>query len=57
MLGNGFYKPRSLKAGTPAAGEVYPITKFCFATEIRGLEKIILGNKDEPQGVEEIGQN
>jgi len=51
MLGNGFYKPRSLEAGPPAAREVYPVTRFCFAMEIRGLGKLILG-KGEPQGGE-----
>ena len=55
MLGNGFYKPRSLEAGAPAAREVHPITRCCFAMEIRGLEKLILG-KDEPQGMEEKWQ-
>ena len=52
MLGNGSYKLRSLKAGTPAAREVNPITQFCFAMELRELAKLILG-KAEPR---EIGE-
>ena len=32
-----------------AVGEVNLITQFCFAMEIRGLERRLLGNKDEPQ--------
>jgi len=32
--------------------EVNPITQFCSATETRGLEKLISGNKDEPQRME-----
>ena len=56
MLGNGFYKPKSLEAGTPAAREVYPITRFFFAMGVQGLAKLTLGNKDEPQGIEEKWQ-
>jgi len=56
MLGNGFYKPRSLEAGTPAEREMNPVTLFCFAMGIRGSAKLILGNKDEPQEIEEQGQ-
>jgi len=29
--------------------------QLCFAMETQGLEKLILGNKDEPQGMEEKG--
>ena len=32
------------------------ITQFCFAAETQGLGKLILGNKDEPQRIEEKGQ-
>ena len=52
MLGNGFYRPRSLDAGTPAAREVNPTTQFCFAMEIRALAKLILGNKDGLRRIE-----
>jgi len=52
MLGNGFYKPRSSEVGTPVAREVNPRTQFCFAMEIRGSEKPILGNKCKPWGTE-----
>jgi len=38
------------------AKELGPITQFCFAMEIRVLEKHTLGNTDEPQGVEEKRQ-
>jgi len=30
--------------------------QFCFAMETRALEKLILGNEDEPQGIKEKGQ-
>ena len=56
MLGNGFYKLKSLEAGTPAAREVYLKTRFFFAMEVRGSEKLILGNKGEPQRMEEKWQ-
>jgi len=29
---------------------VNPITRFCFATDIPGLGKLLLGNKDKPRG-------
>ena len=35
--------------------EANPIIPFCFATEIRGLERLFLGNKDEPQEMEGKG--
>jgi len=47
MWGNGSYRPRNLKAGTPAVGEVNPITQFYFAMGIRGLAKLSLGNMEE----------
>jgi len=53
MLENGFYKPRSLEAGTPAAWRVHPITRCSFVMGVQELAKLILGNKDEPQGMEE----
>ena len=33
-----------------------PITQFLFATEVRGLAKLKLGNKDEPQRIEKKRQ-
>ena len=48
---NGSYKPRNLDAGAPPAGEVNPITEFCFTTGIQGLARLILGNKDELRGI------
>jgi len=53
MLGNGFYKPRSLETGTPVAKGVNRIAQFCFAMETRELAKLMLGSKEEPQ---EIGE-
>jgi len=32
-------------------GEMNSITGFCFAMEVRGSAKHILGNKDEPYGI------
>jgi len=32
------------------------ITRFCFAMEVLGSVKHILGNKDEPRGIEEKGK-
>ena len=46
MLGDGFYRTRSLEPGAPVPGEANPIRRCCFAMEIRGLGKLILGNKD-----------
>ena len=37
-------------------GRVNPITQFLFATEVRGLAKFKLGNKDEPQRIEKKRQ-
>jgi len=37
-------------------GELNPITRFYFATEIRGLERLLLGNKGEPRWVGGKGQ-
>ena len=34
-------------------GEMNSITPFCFAMEVLGLEKHILGNKEAPGGIEE----
>ena len=48
MRGNGFYGPRILEAGTPAAREVNPIRQFCSAMGLPVLAKLILGNKNEP---------
>ena len=55
MWGNGFYKLRSLGAGTPVVREMNPIRQSCFAMEIRVLGKHTLGN-NEPRRVEEKGQ-
>jgi len=33
-----------------AVGEVNLIAQFCFVMEIRGLERLLSGNKDAPQG-------
>jgi len=52
MLGNGSYKPRNLEAGTLAMREEHLITQFCFAMVAQGLAKLILGSKDELQGIE-----
>ena len=56
MLGNGSYKLRSLEAGMLVVRKMNPITQFCFAMELRGSAGLILGNKDEPLGMEEQGQ-
>ena len=56
MWGNGFYKPKSLEAGTSAVREVDPITQSFFAMEIRVMAKLILRKKSVPQGVEEKGK-
>ena len=56
MWGNGYYKPRNLEVGTPVVKDANPIIGFCFATGIRGLGRLLPGNKDEPQGMEEKGQ-
>jgi len=61
VWGNGSYKPRNLEAGAPAMREANPITRFCLATEIPGLE-ILLGNMDGSREMEEreqvlIGRN
>jgi len=36
--------------------EVDPIAKLCFATDIRGSVRLILGSKDESRGIEGKGQ-
>ena len=56
MWRNGYYKPRNLEPGKPAVREVNSIMQFCFATGIRGLGRLLPGNKDEPQEMEEKGQ-
>ena len=30
--------------------------RFCFAMEIRGLARVLLGNEDEPREAEEKGK-
>ena len=42
----------NLKVGAPVVREANPITQFCFAMEILGLGRLLLGNKNEPQEVE-----
>ena len=37
----------------PVVGKVNPVMLFCFAMEILGSVKHILGDKDEPRGIEE----
>jgi len=37
-------------------GRVNPITQFLFVAEVRGLAKLPLSNKDEPQRIEEKWQ-
>ena len=56
MWGNGSSKQRNLEAGTLAAGEANPIMQSCFATEIRGWERLLLGSNDEPRWMEEEGR-
>jgi len=56
MWGNGYYKPRNLEAGTPVVRDANPIIQSCFATGIRELGRLLLGNKDEPQEMGEKGQ-
>ena len=56
MSGNGFYKPRNLEAGTLVVGKVNPMMQSCFAMEIRGSERHILGNGDNPGGWEGRGK-
>jgi len=38
------------------ARKVNPVTQFCSAMEGRGSAKHILGNNDEPRGIEEKGE-
>ena len=40
----------------PVVGEMNPITESCFAMEIRGSGKHILGNVNEPRRIEEKGK-
>ena len=47
---------RNLEAGALVVGEMNLITESCFAMEIRGSAKHILGNKDEPYGIKQKGQ-
>jgi len=53
MSGNGFWRLRGLKAGTLAVGGVGRIMRCCFAMEVQVLEKLLLGNDDEPSRTEE----
>ena len=56
MWGNGSSKLKNLQAGTLAVEKMNRITGSCFATEIRGLAKLLLGNKDKPRGDEKKGK-
>jgi len=51
-VGNGFYKLRSLEAGTLVVRMANPIKQSCFVTEIRVSAKHILGNMSGPEGAE-----
>ena len=46
----------NLEAGTPVMKEVDAIMQFCFAMEIQGSERHILGEKGEPRGAKEKGK-
>ena len=52
MWGDGFYKQKSLGAGTPVVRGVNLKTHSCFAMGILVLAKHTLGNTNEPHGVE-----
>ena len=56
MLGNGFYRPRNLEAGTPAVGDINAMMQFCFAMGILESARLILGNKGESRGMGQRGQ-
>ena len=43
----------NLEAGVPVVGKVNPVTQFCFAMGAPESAKHILGNSDEPPGIEE----
>jgi len=54
--GNGSYKLRNLKDGVDWEEEgVEVMTLFCFATEVRALEKHLSGTNSYSRGVEERG--
>ena len=53
MSGTGLYRPRNSGDGAGWAGKVKTIKEFCFVMEIRGSERLILGNRDKPRGKEE----
>src|SRR5437588_9929226 len=46
----------NLEAGAPVGTGVNLIAGFYFVMEIRESERLLLGNKDEPGGMEEKGQ-
>jgi len=53
MSGNGFWRRRSLRAGTLAVGGVDRTMRSCFAMEIQELERLLLGTGDELSRTEE----
>ena len=50
MSANGSWKLRILEDGADWVGKVKAMRQFCFATEIRGPARPLLGNKDYPPG-------
>src|SRR5437868_4085289 len=56
MWGNGSFKPRNSETGMPAVGGTNLTMRFCFATEIRGLEKLTSGSENKPRRMEEKGR-
>ena len=46
MLGDGSWGLRNLEGGADWAGKVRAMGQFCFAMEIRGLAKHLLGNEE-----------
>jgi len=51
--GNGLYKVRNLEDGADWEERVEVMTQFCFATEIRALEKHLSGTNGYSWGIEE----
>jgi len=56
MWENGSYKPRNLEAGISVAGDMSGMAQFCFAMEIRGSARRILGSPGKPRGIEGRGE-
>ena len=51
--GNGSYKLGNLEDGADLEERVEVMTQFCFATEVRALEKHLSGNNCYLWGIEE----